>query len=161
MSALSVLCRATYEVASPDDCLDKVRVNVGLGDDMKTFNVPVILLCKGSEYFDKAVSHIFHIAFCLPSTTYHLPLNLTTSTDTLQPQALAPFRSPAQAPLLPRGQADPIPNLHRLPRRRQASPSQTSRDRHIIFLLRLSLRSLQVRIEIGGCQIEWDGMTWS
>jgi hypothetical protein len=53
VSALSVLCRATYEVASPDDCLDKVRLNVCLGDDMKTFNVPVILLCKGSKYFDK------------------------------------------------------------------------------------------------------------
>jgi hypothetical protein len=53
MSTLSVPCRAPYEVASPDNYADKVTLKVGRGKDMEVFEVPVVLLCKGSEWFEQ------------------------------------------------------------------------------------------------------------
>jgi hypothetical protein len=53
MSNLSVPCRAPYEPADVDTHVDKVTMKVSSGDDMDIFNVPVILPCQGSEYFEK------------------------------------------------------------------------------------------------------------
>jgi hypothetical protein len=47
-----VPCRAPYRLAAISADEPTVVLNVGRGDDMQTFTVAAVQLCRGSEYFN-------------------------------------------------------------------------------------------------------------
>jgi hypothetical protein len=52
MSDPLVPCRAPYRLAAISADKPTVLLNVGRGDDMQTFIVAAVLLCRSSEYFN-------------------------------------------------------------------------------------------------------------